>query len=84
MNLRYRNMVMSVATLRGSPRERSTPEIRDKRQMIPLERKLATQRDLLATKLVLIPEENERSRNFSRVIISKSSRRPNHPPSTVK
>ena len=84
MNLRYRNMVMSVATLKGAPRERSTPEIRDKLQTIPLERKLATQRDLLAAELVLIPEENERSRNFPRVIILKSSRRPNHPPSTVK
>jgi len=84
MNLRQRNVVMLVATLRGAPRERSTLEIRDKRRMIPLERKLATQRDLLAVELVLILEENERRRNFPRVIISKSSRRPNHPPSMVK
>jgi hypothetical protein len=84
MNLRYKNMVLSVATLRGAPRERSTPEIRDKRRMIPLERKLATRRDLLAAELALIPEENEGSENFPRIIISKSSRRPNHPPSMVK
>jgi hypothetical protein len=84
MNLRHINEVMLVATLRGAPRERSTPEIRDKHRTILLERKLATWRDLLAAELVLIPEENERSRNFPRVIISKNSRRPNHPPSTVK
>jgi hypothetical protein len=52
--------------------------------MISLERKLVTWRDLLAAELVFIPEENERSENFPRVKISKSSRRPNHPPSTVK
>jgi hypothetical protein len=84
MNLRHRNMVMSVATLKGAPRERSTPEIREKHQRILLERKMATQRNLLAVELVLILEENERRRNFPRVIISKSSRRPNHPPSMVK
>jgi hypothetical protein len=50
-----------VATLGGAPRERSTPKIRDKRQTIPLERKLATRRDRLVTELVLITEENERS-----------------------
>ena len=33
---------------RGAPRERSTPEIREKCWMIPLERKMATRRDLLA------------------------------------
>ena len=84
MNLRYKNSVMLVATLRGAPQERSTPEIRDKGQMIPLGRKLATRRDLLVAELVLIPEENERSKSFPRVIISKSSRRTNHPPSTMK
>jgi hypothetical protein len=52
--------------------------------MIPLERKLVTWGDLLAAELVLTPEENERSENFPRIIISKSSRRPNHSPSMVK
>jgi hypothetical protein len=84
MNLRHRSMVMSVATLKESPRERSTPEIRDKHRTIFLERKMVTQRDLLVAKLVLIPKENERSINFPRVIISKISRRPNHLPSMVK
>ena len=84
MNLGYINMVMLVATLRGAPRGRSTPEIRDKHQMIPLERKLATQRDLEAAELALIPEENKGSKKIPRIIISKSSRRPNHSPSMVK
>jgi hypothetical protein len=73
-----------VAKLGRAPRERSTPEIRDKRRMIPLERKLATQRDLLVEELVLIPEGNERRESIPKVIISKNSRRPNHPLSTVK
>jgi hypothetical protein len=73
-----------VATLGRAPQERSTPEIRDKHQKIPLERKLATRRDLLVAELVLIPEENGRSESIPKVIISKNSRRPNHPLSTVK
>jgi hypothetical protein len=73
-----------VATLGGEPRERSTPEIRDKHQKIPMERKLVTRRDLLVVGLVLIPEENGRSEIIPKIIISKNSRRPNHPLSTVK
>jgi len=73
-----------VATLGRAPRERSTPEIRDKRRTIPLERKLVTQRDLLVEKLVLIPEENGRSESIPKDIILKNSRRLNHPLSTVK
>jgi hypothetical protein len=73
-----------VATLRRAPQERSTLEIRDKYWTIPLERKLATWRDLLVVELVLIPEENGRSESIPKVIISKNSRRPNHPLSTVK
>jgi hypothetical protein len=49
-----------------------------------MERKLATQRDLLVVELVLIPEENGRSESIPKVIISKNSRRPNHPYLTVK
>ena len=48
VHLRYENVVVKVATLGRAPQESSTPEIRYKRQMIPLERKLATQRDILA------------------------------------
>jgi hypothetical protein len=65
MNLRYRNMVISVATLRGAPRKRSIPEVKDKWRTIPLGRKLAVRRDLLAAELVLIPEE-ERRRKLSK------------------
>jgi hypothetical protein len=73
-----------VATLGGAPRERFTPKIRDKRRTIPLERKLATRRDLLVAELVLLPEENERSEVIPKIIILKNSRRPNHPLSMVK
>ena len=58
MNLRHRNMVISVATLRGAPRKRSILEVKDKRRMIPLGRKLAVRRALLAAELVLIPKED--------------------------
>jgi hypothetical protein len=73
-----------MATLGIAPQESSTPEIRDKHQMTPLERKLATRRDLLVAELVIIPEENGRSKSLPKVTISKNSRRPNHPLSTVK
>jgi hypothetical protein len=73
-----------VATLGRAPRERSTPEIRDKHQTIPLERKMVTQRDLLVAKLFLIPEENGRSESIPKFTISKNSRRPNHPLSMVE
>jgi hypothetical protein len=53
----------------------STLEIRDKHWTIPLERKLATWRDLLVVELVLIPEENGRRKRIPKVIISKNSRR---------
>jgi hypothetical protein len=73
-----------VATLGGAYRERFTLEIRDKHQTILLERKLVTRRDLLVAELVLIPEENGRSEIILKIIISKNSRRPNHPLSTMK
>jgi hypothetical protein len=60
MNLRYRNMVISMATLRGEPQKRSIPEVKDKRWTIPLERKLAVRRTLLAAELVLILKEDRR------------------------
>ena len=84
MNLKLRNMVISVATLRGAPRKISTAEVKEKRQMIPLRRKLAIQRALLAAEPVLIPEGNGRSKSLPTVINSKNSENPNHPPSTVK
>jgi hypothetical protein len=84
MNLRYRNMGTSVATLRGAPQKRSTPEVKDKWRTIPLGRNPTVRRALLAAELVLIPEEDRRSKIFPRVINSKNSGRPNHPPLTVK
>jgi hypothetical protein len=84
MNLKLGNMVISVATLRGAPRKRSTPVVKDKHRIIPLRRKLAIQRDLLAAEPVPIPEENRRSKSLPKVENSKNSKRPNHPPSTMK
>jgi hypothetical protein len=54
------------------------------RWTIPLGRKLAVQRDLLEAELVPIPKEDRRSEIFPRVINSKNSGSPNHPPSMVK
>jgi hypothetical protein len=62
----------------------STPEVKDKRQTIPLGRKLVFRRALLAAELVLIPEEDRRRERFPRVINLKNSGRPNHPLSIVK
>jgi hypothetical protein len=84
MNLKLRNMVISVATLRGAPRKNSTPKVKDKCQMIPLKRNLAIQKDLLAVEPVPIPKGNRRSRILPKVINSKNSEKPNHPPSMVK
>jgi hypothetical protein len=84
MNLKLRNMVILVATLRGAPRKRSTPEVKDKRRMIPLRRKLAIQGALLAAEPVPIPEENRRNKSLPKVKNLKNSERPNHPPLTMK
>jgi hypothetical protein len=84
MNLKLRNRVISVATLKGSPRKSSTPEVKDKRRMIPLRRKRAIRRALLVAKPVPIPEGNRRRKSLLKVVNSKNSENPNHPPSTVK
>jgi hypothetical protein len=60
MNLRCRNMVVSVAILRGAPQERSTPEVKDRYRMIPLRRKLVIQKALPAVGPVPILEENKK------------------------
>jgi hypothetical protein len=52
--------------------------------MNPLERKLATQRDLLVVESVHILKENGRNESIPKVIISKNSGRPNHPLSIVR
>jgi hypothetical protein len=84
MNLRYRNMVISVATLRGAPQGRSTPKVKDQFQTIPRRRKMATQRALPAAEPILIPEENRRRKNSPRVTDLRNSKNPNHPPSIVR
>jgi hypothetical protein len=84
MNLKLRNMVISVVTLRGAPRKRSALEVKDKRRMIPLRRKLVIQRALLVAEPVPIPERNRRIKSLPKVENSKNSENPNHPPSTVK
>jgi hypothetical protein len=84
MNLKLKNMVIIVVRQRGAPRKRSAPEVKEKCRMIPLRRKLAIQRDLLATELVPIPERDRRSKILPKVENLKNSENPNHPPSTVK
>jgi hypothetical protein len=84
MNPRCRNMVISVAILRGAPQGRSTPEVKDQCQMIPLRRKLVIQKALPAAGPVPILEENRRSKRLPRVINFRNSERPNLPPSTVR
>jgi hypothetical protein len=84
MNLRCRNMVVSVAILRGEHQERSTPEVKDQCQTIPLRRKLAIQKALPTAGPVPIPEENRRNKRLPRVINLRNSERPNLPPSTVR
>jgi hypothetical protein len=84
MNLKLRNMVISVVTLRGAPRKNSTPEVKDKRRMIPLRRKLAIRRALLAAEPIPIPEGNRRRKSLQKVENLKNSENPNHPPSMAK
>jgi hypothetical protein len=84
MNLRCRNMVISVAILRGAPQGSSTPKVKDQCQMIPLRRKLVIQKALLAAGLVLILEENRRRKRLPRVINLRNLENPNLPPSMVR
>jgi hypothetical protein len=84
MNPRCRNMVVSVAILRGAPQERSTLEVKDQCQTIPQRRKLAIHKVLPAVGPVPILEENRRSKRLPRVINLRNSERPNLPPSTVR
>jgi hypothetical protein len=84
MNLKLRNMVISVATLRGVPQKRSTPEVKDQCRVIPLRRKLVIQKALLAAEPIPISEGNKRRKSLPKVEKFKNSERPNHPPSTVK
>jgi hypothetical protein len=68
-----------VATLGGVPQGRSNLETRDTHRENPLERKLATQRDLLVVKIAYILKGKGRNESISKVMTLKSSRNPNHP-----
>jgi hypothetical protein len=54
-------------------------EAREAHQESPLERKSTTPRDLLVAKLVHILKGKERSESIPKVMILKSSSKPNHP-----
>jgi hypothetical protein len=56
----------------------SNLEAGDAHQKSPLERKLATSRDLLVAKLAHIIKGKERRESIPKVMILKSSRNPNH------
>jgi hypothetical protein len=68
-----------VTTLGEVPRRRPNLEAGDTHRESPLERKLATLRDLLVAKLAHILKGKERSESIPKVMILKNSRKPNHP-----
>jgi hypothetical protein len=68
-----------VATLRGVPQGSYNLKAGDNHRESPLERKLATLRDLLVANLVCIIKGKERSEIIPKVMILKSSRNPNLP-----
>jgi hypothetical protein len=84
MNPRYKNMVISVAILRGEPQGRSNPKVKDQCQMIPLRRTLAIHKALPVARPIPILEENRRSTRLPRVINLRNPERPNLPPSMVR
>ena len=84
MNLGCRIVVVSVATLKEAHPERSTLEVKDQCQTIPLKRKLAIQRALPAAGPVPILKENRRRKRLPKFINLRNSERPNLPPSMVR
>jgi hypothetical protein len=84
MNLRCRIVVVSVATLREAHPERSTPEVKDQCQTIPLRRNSVIQKALPAAGPVPILAENRRSKRLPRVTNLRNSGRPNLSPSRMR
>jgi hypothetical protein len=84
VHLRYKRMVLKVATQGGSPQRRPNMEPRDTQWKNPLVRKLTTLQKLLVAKLVHIPRGEERRGNIPRAMTLKSLRKPNHPLSMEK
>ena len=68
-----------MTTLGAVPRVRSNLEAEETHRESPLERKLATLRDLLVEKIAHSLKGKERSENIPKVVILKNSRKPNHP-----
>ena len=81
VHLRYKIMVLRVATLGGAPQRRPNMEPRDIHWKIPLVRILTTPRNLLVEKLVPILIKEEIRGNIPTVVTLKNSRNPNHLPS---
>jgi hypothetical protein len=77
-------VVVLVVTLGEAHPERSTPEVKDQCQMIPLRRKMAIQKALPAAGPVPILKRNRRSKRLLRVINLRNSGRPNLPPLTMR
>jgi hypothetical protein len=75
VHLRSENMT----TLGEVPRRRPNLEAGDTHRQSPLERKLATLKDLLVAERAHILKGKERSGSIPKIMILKSSRNPNHP-----
>jgi hypothetical protein len=73
-----------VTTLGEVPRRRPNLEAGDTHRESPLEKTLATPRDLLVAKLAHILKGKERSESIPKDMILKSSRKSNHPLSTKR
>jgi hypothetical protein len=82
--MRYKIMILKVATQGGVPQRRSNMEPRDIQRENPLVRKLTNPRIFLVVRLVHIPRGEERRGNIPRSMTLKILRNPNHPPSMVK
>jgi hypothetical protein len=84
VHLRYKSMVLKVATQGGAPQRRPDMEPRDIQRDNPLARKLTTPRNFLVARLVHIPRREERRGNIPRAMTLRSLINPNHPLSMEK
>jgi hypothetical protein len=84
VHMRYKSMVLEVATQGGAPQSRPNMEPRDTQWKNPLVKKLTNPRNLLVARLVHIPRREERRGNIPRAMTLKSLRNSNHPLSAEK
>jgi hypothetical protein len=77
-HLRYKSMVLKLATQGGAPQRRPNMEPRDIQRNNPPVRKLTTPRNFLVVRLVHIPRGEERRGNIPRVMTLKILRKRNH------